>query len=501
MPATTARRFPLAVLSALILVALVASPAQAQRNLQARLDQVMSGAQIGEAVVGYAVVDIGSRRQIAGYQADRLFIPASNQKLLTAGAALLTLGPEYTFTTALLAQPATNPGDPDRLILVGSGDPALGDPVILGLGDPPLSPAEVIDHLAAAGHVALPAATELVIDDRVFDRETVHPSWPSNQLQFWYCAEVAGVNFHTNTLDVYLRAGGAGSRATVETVVPDAQWVQFNNRTRSARRGDQTAGITKPPTTPWRHTLAGNVVNRVKITVSVHDPAEFTGRLLAQSIGAIEGSETPSVRLAQPGESFEGARKIAAIHTGLDKILDRVLVNSHNLYAEAVFKHLDHRISGQPGSWSSGAAQMRAIIAEHMGPDAAASVRISDGSGMSRDNRLTPAFLADWVAAMVSKPDTARAFLDAMPSVGEGTLRNRFQGLDIDSDVYAKSGYLRGVYTLSGVVRAGSRGLAFSILVNDGSPNSRVHPKRLHELLIDEMDDWLLREQAAPLGG
>lgn len=487
----------------LLTLALAVLPALGQSDLQARMDQVVRSAQIGDAVVGYAVVDARTGQLVAGHNENKLFIPASNQKLITTGAALLTLGPDYSFTTALLAAGPEAEGEPERLVLVGSGDPALGDPVILGAGDPPLGPDEVLAHLAAAAHLAVPDAGELIIDDRIFDQQTVHPSWPANQLNEWYCAEVAGLNFRTNTIDVYLRAGASGNTAAVETVIPDASWIQFDNRTRSATRGDRTAWISKPVRTRWRHAIIGNVVGRTKISVSIHDPSMFTGRLLAESIGDIPDTPSPEVRRAEPGENFGDARKVAAVHTRLTDILRRVNVNSHNLYAEAVLKHLDHRISGQPGSWDSAAAQVRAIISEHMTPQAVASVRIADGSGMSRDNRCTPAFLAGWIAKMLAKREIAPTFLDVLPTVGEGTLRNRFQDIELTSNVVAKSGFLNGVYTLSGVVTDSRTGrpMAFSVLVNEGSPSTRMHPKELHELLVDEIDNWLATERRVPFGG
>ena len=51
-------------------------------------------------------------------------VPASNQKVLTSGVALLVLGKDYQFRTEFRLSG-------DRLVIVGGGDPAFGDPVLL----------------------------------------------------------------------------------------------------------------------------------------------------------------------------------------------------------------------------------------------------------------------------------------------------------------------------------------------------------------------------------
>ena len=64
-------------------------------------------------------------QEVVNIRGDAPLMPASNQKLLTTGAALRILGPDFTFQTRLV-----HAGD--RLVVVGDGDPAFGDPELLG---------------------------------------------------------------------------------------------------------------------------------------------------------------------------------------------------------------------------------------------------------------------------------------------------------------------------------------------------------------------------------
>lgn len=75
------------------------------------------------------VVDLESGRTVFGLRQTESRLMASTTKLFTAGTALTHLGAESTLTTRLYAErPPTSDGVlPDDLVIVGDGDPLLGD--------------------------------------------------------------------------------------------------------------------------------------------------------------------------------------------------------------------------------------------------------------------------------------------------------------------------------------------------------------------------------------
>ena len=89
----------------------------------------------------------------------------------------------------------------DTLIFVGDGDPALGDPRGMAEGEDVETVLRKWTEAVQRGGVT--RVGTLIVDDRVFDRQWAHPDWPRDQLNRWYCAEVAGINFHQNCLGVY----------------------------------------------------------------------------------------------------------------------------------------------------------------------------------------------------------------------------------------------------------------------------------------------------------
>ncbi|GJM19473.1 MAG: peptidase M15 [Phycisphaeraceae bacterium] len=467
------------------------APTLASTDLQSAINAVIGRTALGPTRIGVCVVDIDTGEQIATFNATRPFIPASNMKLLTSGAALLALGDDFQFRTEIRRQ-ETPAGT--RLIVVGSGDPALGDPVLLDQGTPAMDIAGLLDRMAGA--VAKRSVTdvaELVLDDRVFDRELAHPTWPNDQLNRWYCAEVSGLNLHTNVVTVYARAQYPAAPAV--TLEPDVPWAEFENRAESVRKGDPTAWVSRPrPENAF--TLHGKVRSSSAVRVAIHDPTEFTGRVLADAL-TDNGVQTSGAELrrAADDERFDGAVPLVAVTTNIADVLRRCNADSHNLYAEAMLKRVGHEVTGEPGSWLNGGAVLRMFVAERIGSEHATTIQIADGSGLSRDNRVRPDTMALWAASLASDPDVGPAFIASLPRAGEGTLRARFNDGVMISEIRAKSGYVRGVYSLSGVLidpRTGDPEVAFSILLNDVPEGSTARKaKPFHEDIVELIDAWL----------
>jgi D-alanyl-D-alanine carboxypeptidase/D-alanyl-D-alanine-endopeptidase (penicillin-binding protein 4) len=506
-PARTVRRPALARTAALAAWALAAVQTLAGTSLDDRIDTLVTRAQLGSTVVGIAAIDVRTGELLAEYHPDRAMIPASNMKLLTSGAALRTLGPEFAFRTRLLLD--TSDGT-SRLILEGDGDPSLGDPEILAASEPAMGPADLLERMAQAAVTrGLQSLGEVIVDDRVFDRTFVHASWPTDQLNRWYCAEVGGVNFHTNVLTLFPRPTSKDSQPSVE-VEPPARWVEITNRARTVSEGRNTAWVARPrPANEF--TLYGDVRTRTQIDVSIHNPPAFTGSLLAAAAARL-GVRTPDapppqiVRLAESGERFDRATPVAVVTTPIADVLRRCNADSQNLYAECLLKRTGRHVTGEPGSWENGSAVLRMMIGELVGTDAATTTVIADGSGMSRDNRVSPETLATWLRELYRDDRLRDTFLASMPTTGEGTLSNRFREVRLGHEVRAKSGYLSGVYSLSGYVidPAADRAVAFSVLLNEVPPGQAArNAKPFHERVVAAIDQWLAEqaEPAASLGG
>jgi D-alanyl-D-alanine carboxypeptidase/D-alanyl-D-alanine-endopeptidase (penicillin-binding protein 4) len=336
---------------------------------------------------------------------------------------------------------------------------------------------------------------EVVLDDRVFDREYIHPDWPREQLQQTYCAEVGGLNFHGNLLSVYIEPARSE---------PEAPWLVIKRDTRTVKEGESALRLDRDRSDPYLFRLSGTVRYPPDhpVQVTVHESCMFLGRLIADRL-VRDGLTAPGVtaaampvRLVKPEEPAidgPGVRTLTSVRTPIAVALERCNVDSDNLYAESLCKLAGHRATGQPGSWANGTAVVRMQVQQRLGPVYAAQLVLADGSGLSRCNRVTPQVLTRWLASMAGDAALGETFVKSLAEVGEGTMRKRLIKVKLACEVRGKSGYIREVRTLSGYVtnRATGHRIAYSILVNEIPAGADLKSKEFHEDVVQIIDAYL----------
>jgi len=474
------------------------------------VSRLVGAKKLGDTRVGVSLRDVDTGAVLADYHAGETFIPASNMKLLTSGAALLVLSPSFQFRTEICL-------DGDRLVVKGSGDPALADPEVLNQMKPRMTVGDVVGLLASAvSKAGVTHVRELIIDDRVFDRQFVHPSWPAENLHRGYSAGVGGVNFHSNVIEVFPRPsqGGSGSPPAFSTQ-PEAAWLRIENKARTVNDGKNSVWLTRDSET-GRFVLRGEVryAQQVGVEVTVLNPPEFFGGVLAEQLtkaGVRVGSDAPpgslpaGVRLVGPTESFDSSRVLAAVSTPMEEVLQRCNTDSANLYAESLLKRMGHAVTREPGSWSNGASVLRMILTQKLGAGLSSGVVVADGSGLSRENAVSPAAFTRWLEVLAKDDAVRDLFTESLATPGEGTLRSRFGGEKLKNKLYAKSGYINGVRTLSGYVVNPDTGhrVAFSVMLNNVKDRQSEDAKKLHEEVVRLADRWLASRarEEAKVGG
>ncbi|MHC5022633.1 MAG: D-alanyl-D-alanine carboxypeptidase/D-alanyl-D-alanine endopeptidase [Planctomycetota bacterium] len=485
----------------LLVLLLVASELAA--GLHEDVDILIRTADLGGATVAVSIRDAHTGHSHVGILADRPMIPASNMKLLTTGAALHVLGPRFSFSTRLLR-------DGDRLIVLGDGDPAFGDPKLLAkmhVNDQDgLDVESFLDlWIQAVVDAGIRDVREVVVDGRIFDREFVHATWPRDQLNRSYCAEVAGFNFHLNVLHLYPRPV-EGQRPSIANRQPHASWHELINKATSETGRDDANTIWVARKLSSNHlTVYGNArfAYRTPVPVTVHDMPEFAAHLLADRLRAA-GVAVDSFRVSGDEDDPSTGETIGpVISTPIATVVSRCNTDSQNLFAEALLKRMGHAVTGRPGSWLSGGAVLRNVINERVDePKHIANLYVADGSGLSRDNRVSAGLVTDWLNTFVADERIGDTFIESLAVGGEsGTLRRRFRTADLHgARVQGKSGFINGVSCLSGyVTMSDQRRRSFSILINDLKvPTSRA--KRVQEAIVE----LIARDMAASgvtLGG
>lgn len=430
--------------------------------------------------VGIAAVDLRTGQTLLDINAAAPLIPASNQKLLTSAFALARLGRDFRFTTTVYSLG-------DDILVVGDGDPTLGDPVLAAAAEKSIY-AELDRWAQAIRQTRGTVIGDLVLCTSWLRGSGRHEDWPRGQWQRWYAAPAASLNFNDNCFDITFSV--ASGRATPR-VQPASRFIQVVSQVQVARKHGWSASTNEDDSVL---TLTGTLARggEEPVSVAVDHPPLLLGRALAERLalagvtlgGTVRAAPVASVDLAQ-------ARRIAQTTTPLAVVLARSNKRSLNLAAECLF------LRAGDGTWTGSAALMARTLQEVPGLDTTGLV-IRDGGGLSRGNRVSAATMTALLSAVLRRSE-GKLLVDSLPISGtDGTMQRRLAESPYRGRVLGKTGYIAGVCTLSGYVldEAGRPAIAYSILVNDAP--SAAKAKGFQDALCRLLVDYLQAPPSRP---
>jgi D-alanyl-D-alanine carboxypeptidase/D-alanyl-D-alanine-endopeptidase (penicillin-binding protein 4) len=441
---------------ALALALLGATPAFAlQPSLQERV-----AAELAEAPVGTRfglVVATEDGRELIAVNPDGRFIPASNTKLLTTAAAFATM--------AGLDRPDQAGGAEVRL--VGR------DVVLTGRGDARLSSApDCVSNCLAALADAVARRTRrvrnVIGDDSLFpdQRWSLGVSW--EDLQTRYGTAISALTLDDNELQVRVSPGQVGAPPVVEGL----GYHRVVNRATTVAEGETRLRSSRLPGSMDLY-LTGTILvgsQPATLRLGIDDPAHYAAwrlRALLQERGVRVRGEVNS-RHRLPGDTVRPGSPMAPlarlVPPPLGETLVRINKESQNLHADLMLRRVG-RVRGA-GTIEDGLVQVGSMLERAGVPRTGWD--LSDGSGMSVYNRLSPrgvVALLRWGSAQSWGP----AWRETFPIAGvDGTLGRRFRWTPLERRLFAKTGTLNGTNALSGyMVAASGRTLTFSFFAND----------------------------------
>jgi len=429
----------------------------AAQDLSARLDAALRNRALKDARVGVLVVAQKDGCVLYEHGPDRALTPASNQKILTAIAALSAFGPAHRFVTEVFADaPLNAEGSVDVLAIRGSGDPALTSEQYWRLAA----------NLRLLGLRRVRKG--LLLDASAFDGERWHPSWGQISARAYY-GPVAALSANYSAFTATVEAGSKPGEPVRVVLDPQVTHLRLNNR---ARTGDRKAAtsllVERMRSGRVEEVVVSGVVRAASESKayprSVLDPVRYAGSVLRAQLGAngiaVEGED----RLGVVPDSMVSLLEFEG--KSLADVVQLFLKYSNNAMAEMLVKALGVRDAGV-GSWSTGIPAVRKELVR-LGVDVA-KLSMVDGSGLSYQNRVTPRTLVSALRIAKASFTFGPEFVAALPiGATDGTLEKRTEGAA--NRVRAKTGLLTRITSLSGyAMSADDQSLVFSILVNEFS--------------------------------
>ena len=463
----------------IIFVILVLSASLMAESIDSIIAKARSGKAKPEFSILFKKMDTGEN--VYSHNATTKLKPASNLKLMTTAAALSILGGDFEFVTqyGLLR---------DDFVIIGSGDPLTGDPKIAERhGTDIFEPfRNVYNALVSAGITEI--AGDLVIDSFIFDDERFHPSWPENQANRWYEAQISGLNFNDNCVDILFSPSSVNSPANYK-LFPDTSYLIIDNKCKTVASGKTAVGAARTHDTN-EVMLFGKCKTPINepIYVTVDRPAAYHGFLLAEYLLkygiSIKGQLVVRQVTDSEGNVPSGFKPLYTYKTPILDALKESNQRSLNMVAECLFKtmgvysypdmELPHTADKRfrPGSWANGRAAAMEFL-ETIGVSEKEYL-IDDGCGLSHENRMSANVFCK-ILLYMSKSKYFEIYRSSMTTPEVGTLAKRRRFSELDGRIFGKTGYISGANTLSGYCQTDSGNwLVFSVLTNSPAASNSV---------------------------
>ena len=468
---------------------------QAQ-TLQQKVDQAVTREPLKGAVVGVMVQDAAGH-VLASREAGRRMVPASNLKLVTTGTALHALGPDFRFETGIgytgTVEDGTLHGD---VYIIGGGDPTIGVTDTVAVKPDALF-WRWKSLLKDAGISRIDG--RIIGDGRAYEGHLENTTWGYDDTGTYYGAGCNALSYYENAVDYLVSAGAEGEPVKVTQRFPDTPWMHFSNRTETGPKGTGNSlylyTTDLAPYAEMRGTYSLDRKPKVEHFANKYGAltcAYYFWQNLRDTGWDISGGYADIDR----GGYVRGADFVPAYKAGtpqvlgqsasptLAKIVRQTNVLSDNFYAEALFRQMGEKASGI-AVYDSCRVAVYDVLEGLMESDLA-GIRLEDGSGLSRLNTASPAFLVSFLRSM-TRSRGFDAFLASLPQPGEGTLNTLLPKLTPaqKARIRVKSGSMDGVLCYSGYILddQGKPARIFSLMVNGATAKTAALRETLGGLI------------------
>lgn len=408
----------------------------------AQVDQAVDSLERAGARVGVVAVRVGSGELLAQHRPRELFIPASNQKLLGLAAALHGLGAEHEFVTRFALREGV-------LWVHACGDPNW---TTGGAHDPVAILDQVAQRLRARG---VTAVRDLEIDRGTLLGPARPAAWGIYDAALNFCPPTGALVLDAGCFEAEVSAVSGAARARIDVVAPPVVIpVEGSIALTADRKKGEVYGLAARGDILRAHGALWQKAGVRRVRGALPDGDAVALRALRECLaraGIGIAADAPGQDIADLYEH----------RTPLRSALPPLLHDSSNYHAEQLARALGAAKHGD-GSCVGGSVATAKELAALVGPWP--GMVIDDAAGLSRENKVSPAFVVAVLVASAEQPWGA-TFIEGLPTGGEGTLKRRLR--EGEFVVRAKTGTLRDVSALSGYIdRADGSRVAFAILVN-----------------------------------
>lgn len=404
--------------------------------------------------IGIQVTDPKTGKTLYRKNADHYFMPASNEKLFTATAALTSLNENFTYKTQLFAD----------VTKINNG--ILNDNIYLKFsGDPTLTLAQLDNLIGALAQAGVRKINgNVVIDDSAFDQMSMSPGSTWDDKDYCWGSPIHAIIVEHNCVKATLTPAASFEQLAILSLPAYPQSLQFINNA-ITRAPDVTDCVAEAKrTSPTNYTIAGCITQAKDIEMAIDNPRSNIQFLLNFLLNKHQIINTNSFEFKKI--DLPPALLASAESPPLANLVTTMLKESDNTIANSLFKTMGSIYAKDSGTFQNGSEAVRNIVNTSIPLDIPKTTLI-DGSGESRYDFIKPQQIVTLLQKMYSS-NQAVFFIHALPIGGiDGTLKERMKDPTTLGKVYAKTGSETAVSTLSGYLETKKKNtLIFSIMIN-----------------------------------
>lgn len=423
---------------------------------------------LGKNNAAVTIRDAETGKIVFSQNGDKLMRPASNMKLVSGAAALNMLGEDYRFKTDLYI---------DGIVVNGTLN---GNVYIKGSGDPTLTREDFIEFAEILMENGIRTINgHLIGDDGAFSGSTLPPGVLKSDETYYFGARTSAItmspnnDFDASTIIITASPGKVGTKPSY-SVYPNSSGMVISNQAKTVKKGNANTVTIKRAYNTNRIIISGNLPqgSSKKEWVTLQDPSKNTMDAIKQTLKGkgLKFEKSSQLKIGKVPQNAtllytNESRPLAAIFPVFMKL-------SNNSIADILVKAMGKEHLGE-GSTNKGVTLLKKY-SESLNISVS-NWRFADGSGLSNSNRVTSNGLSQLLYKVQHEPyfDT---FYDSLPVAGNkdrligGTLKSRLASSGLQNRIFAKTGYIPNVYTLSGYMKGQSgKQYIFSILLENKS--------------------------------
>lgn len=419
------------------------------------INKVIDNSGINKSAISVSVKDFQTGKTLYSLNADKPANPASTLKLVTTAASLDMLTPDYIFKTELYK--STNN---DLYFKLGA--------------DPYLTYKDLKKLLSTAKNKNITEPKTLYVDDYILDSVNWGEGWQWDDDLNPLMPKFGSYNLDKNLVTIIVKPNTEGSPASVytESFYP----LTFMNLVTSGGKKNNIKISHSSVVAGNVLQVEGNVAILEKISIPTDNMKRYFRLRVEEAI--------TSLKIHYYGKMYEKKLPAANVylvdsveHPLSDSIKD-ILQNSNNMMAETVFKLAGGKFVSNTGSYESAQKMLNEFLTK-LGITSE-TVKIIDGSGVSKNNLVTSDFMTTFLIKVADAKDY-EVFRQSMATAGVGTLSNRM--LYFGENLRAKTGTLSDVSAIAGYIKTRrGKDFVFDIMIND--PKSSDYDKKMLEEYI-----------------